>query len=185
MKMARFFFVLMIAAVLLLGPSLAQEGDHPSQQVVSRNGEKSADQQKDEAGNDEDHTRAKPAGETQEQSATITRSATKARPSVSHSKPAPTYRARSVRKPTANSPRNDEPGSIAPVEQMGSKTVSNIPNKAVSRRSPSVPSSAVSVNGQQFKSSRNPGAHLAASGGPATTARGTAAINGTEMKRKP
>jgi hypothetical protein len=185
MKMARFFFVLMIAAVLLLGTSLAQEGDHPSQQVVSRNGEKSADQQKDEVGNDKDHTRAKPAGETQEQSATITRSTTKARPSARHSKSAPTYRARSVRKPTANSPRKDEPGNIAPLELMGSKTVSNIPKKAVSRRSPSVPSSVVSVNGQQFKNSRDLGAHLAVSGGPATTVRGTTAINGTEMKRKP
>jgi hypothetical protein len=185
MKMARFLFVLMIAACLLLGASLAQEADHPSQQVISRNGEKPADYQKDEVGNDKEHIRAKPAGDTQEKSATNTRSTSKTRPRVSHSKPAPIYRARSVRKPTENSRRIDEPGNTAPLEPVGSKTASKIPNKAVSRRGPSVPSSAVSVNGQQFRDSHNPGARLAVSGGPATIARGTAAINGTEMKRKP
>jgi hypothetical protein len=185
MKIVRFFFVMAIAAVLLPSTSFARQADHPSQQVVSRNGEKFADQQKDEVGNEKDHTRAKPAGETQEQSATITRSTTKGRPSARHSKSAPTYRARSVRKPTANSALRDEPGNIAPLELMGSKTVSNIPKKAASRRSLSAPSSAVSVNGQQFKNSRDPGAHLAITGGPLTAARGTAAINGTKMKRKP
>jgi hypothetical protein len=182
MKRLRFLFVL---AILLLRTSLAQEADHASQQVHSQSGEKSADHQKDEVRNEKDQVHPKPADETQEQPGVATGSTTKPRPSLSHSKPAPTYRARSARKPTTNSPRNDESGSIAPLEQMGSKTASNIPNKAVSRRSPSVPLSAVSVNGQQFKNSRDPGAHLAASGGPATTARGAAAINGTEMKRRP
>jgi hypothetical protein len=175
----------MIPAVLLLAASLAQEADHASQQVHSQSGETSADHQKDGVRSEKDQAHPKPTDETQQQPAVATGSTTKARPRVSHVKPTPTYRARSVRKPTANSPRNDEPGSIAPLERMGSKTVSNISNNAVIRRSPSVPSSAVSVNGQQFKNSRDPGAHLAASGGPATSARGTAAINGTEMKRKP
>jgi septal ring-binding cell division protein DamX len=182
MKILRFLFVL---AVLLLRTSLAQEADHASQQVHSQSGEKSADHQKDEVRNNENQARPKPGDEAQERPAALARSTTKARPRVSHSKPAPTYRVRSVRKPPGNSPRIEEPESIAPLEQMSSNTASNIPNKAVSRRTPSVPSSAVSVNGQQFRSSRNPGAHLAASGGPATIARGTAAINGTEMKRKP
>jgi hypothetical protein len=185
MKTVRFFFALMIAAVLLLGTSLAQEGDHRSQQVVSRSDEKSADHQKGEVRNDKDQARPNPGDEAQAQLTDVTRSTTKRRLSASHSKPVPTYRARPVKKPTANSLRNDEPGSIAPLEQMGSKMVSNIPNKVASRRSPPIPSSAFSVNGQQFRNSRDPGAHLAASGGPATTARGTAAINGTETKRKP
>jgi hypothetical protein len=179
-KTVGFLLSVMTAAVLLLGASLGQQADRLSQQSPLQSGENSAHQQKDEVRNDEDQAHPKPADETQEQAAALTRSTTKRRPSTS-SKHVPTYQARSVRKPPANSPRIDEPGSIAPLEQMSSKTASNTPKKAVSRRS----SSGVSVNGQQFKNSRDPGAHLAASGGPATTARGTAAINGTEMKRKP
>jgi hypothetical protein len=185
MKKVRILFVWMTAAVFLPGASLAQEGDHPSQQVVSQSGEKSAAQQNETVRGDKDQSRPIGTDQNREEPATVTRTTAKHRPGTSRSKPAPTYRARSITKPTANSPRKDEPGRIAPVEQIGSKTVANIPNKAVSRHRPSVPSSAVSVNGQQFKNSRDPGAHLAASGGPATTARGTAAINGTEMKRKP
>jgi hypothetical protein len=185
MKTVRSFFALIIAAVLLLGTSLAQEGDHPSQQVVSRNGEKSADQQKDEVRNDKDQARPKPSDEAQAQLADLTRSTTKRRLSASHSKPVPTYRARPIKKPTANSPRIANPESVAPLEPMGSKADTKISNNVVSHRNPPVPSSAVSVNGQQFRNARDPGAHLAASGGPATIARGTAAINGTAMKRKP
>jgi hypothetical protein len=185
MKTVRVFFVLMIAAVLLPGASLGQKPDHLSQQMPSRSGEKSADQQKDEVRNEKDEARAKPADDTQEQSAAVTGSTTKRRPSASRSKLVPTYRARPIKKPAASSQRITEPGSVAPREQMGSKAATSIPNKPVSRRSSSVPSSAVSVNGQQFRNSRDPGAHLAASGGPATIARGTAAINGTDMKRKP
>jgi hypothetical protein len=48
-----------------------------------------------------------------------------------------------------------------------------------------VPSWGDSVNGLQFRNSRNPGSHLAGGGGPATIARGTAVINGTDVKRRP
>jgi hypothetical protein len=186
MKTVRFLFSLMIAAVLLTGTSLAQQRDHPSQQAVSHSSEKSADQQKNEVRNDTDQARTKSTtDETQEQPAVLTRRTTKRRLSASHSKLVPTYQARPVKKPTANSPRIAEPGSVPRLDPMDSKPDSKISNNVVSRRSPSVPSSAVSVNGQQFRNSRDPGAHLAASGGAATIARGTAAINGTGMKRKP
>jgi hypothetical protein len=183
-KTPSFLLSVMTASVLLLGASLAQEGGHPSQQVVSRSGEKSADVQKDELRNDKDPTRAKRGGEAEAQLGVVARSTTKPRLSATHSKPIPTYRAR-PRKPTANNPRIDEPGSIASPGQMGTKTASNIQRKAVNPRSPSVPSSAVSINGLQFRNSRNPGSHLAAGGGPAPIARGAAAINGTDVKRRP
>ena len=185
MKRVRLFFVMMIAAVLLLGTSLGQQADRLSQQSPLQRGEKSAHQQKDEVRNDEDQARPKPADETQEQPAALTRSTTKRRPNASHSKPVPTYQARSVGKPPANSPRMDEPGNIAPAEQMRSKTARSFPKNPVIHRSRSVPPSGISVNGQQFRNSRDPGARLTASGGPATIARGTAAINGTDLKRKP
>jgi hypothetical protein len=184
MKTVRFFFVL-VAAALLPGTSLAQQADRASQQSSSQRGERSGDRQKDEIHNDKDKARPNPADEAQAQLAGVTRSTTKRRLSAGHSKPVPTYRVRPVRKPTANSPQVHEPGSVVPLEPTGSKTDTKTSNNVASRRSPSVPSSAVSVNGQQFKNSRDPGARLAASGGPATIARGTAAINGTGMKRKP
>jgi hypothetical protein len=181
MKRLRFLFVL---AVLLLRTSRAQEADHASQQVHPQSGEKSADQRKEEVRNDKDKARPNPDDEAQAQLAAVTCSTTKPHPSASHSKPVSTSRARPVKKPRANSPRIADPGSCASLEPMGSKADTKISNNVVSRHSPSIPSSAVSVNGQQFRNFRDFGAHLAASGGPAIT-RGTAAINGTDVKRKP
>jgi hypothetical protein len=181
MKAVHFFFVLIIAVVLLPGASLGQ-ADRPSQQSSLQRGEKSGDRQNDAVRKEKDQTRPKEADENREQLANVTRNTTQRRASASHPKPVPTYR---VRKPTANSPQIHEPGSVAPLKQVGSKKADSITNKAVSRHSPSIPSSAVSVNGHQFRNSRDPGAHLATSGGPAAIARGTAAISGTDMKRKP
>jgi hypothetical protein len=185
MKRVRHLFVLMIAAVFLLGTSLGQQADRLSQQSPSQSGEKSADQLKDDVRNDKDQARPKEANENPEQWVDVTRTTTKRRTNASHPKPIPTFRARPAKTPTTNSPRIDAPGRVAAPEQMGAKAASNIPNKAVRRRSPSIPATAVSVNGQQFKNFRNPGARLAISGGPQASARGTAAISGTDIKRKP
>ena len=76
-------------------------------------------------------------------------------------------------------------GGVAAQQQTGLKAVAAVSSKAASHRSVPVPPATVAVNGQQFKSSRDPGARLASSGGPLTAAKGTAAINGTDMKRKP
>jgi hypothetical protein len=56
---------------------------------------------------------------------------------------------------------------------------------SVTRRQSPTPARAIAVNAQQTKSSRDPGAHMAVSGGPANSTHGTAAISGTNMKRKP
>jgi hypothetical protein len=109
---------------------------------------------------------------------------TKHRSSAIHYKPVPKHKARQAKMHTMNSLRSDTLRSVTPL-QMASRAAINTPKQAVSRRSQSVLPSAVSVNGQQRKNSRSPGARLTASGGPATIARGTAAINGTDMKRKP
>jgi hypothetical protein len=75
-------------------------------------------------------------------------------------------------------------GAVTRTQQTSLKNAVSVPGQAVSHRGLSAPSPAVSVSGQQFKNSRDPGAHLAISGGTMTAARGTAAINGTNMKRK-
>jgi hypothetical protein len=184
MKSERLLVVMTIAAGLLLGTSVGQQADHPAQPAPSQSGRKSADQQKDEVRNDEDQAHAREAGHNQEPTADMTRMTTKRRPIVSHPKPVPTYRTHPATAPTTNSPRVGALRRV-PSEQMGSKATTDIPNKAISRRSVTAPQPSVAVNGQQFKNSRDPGAHLTAGGGPLTSPRGTAAISGTGMKHKP
>ena len=184
MKNARFLFSMMIAAVLLQGTSLARQSGATPQRAISQVSEKSVDQPKDEVRNDKDEVRPKAVDQNQEQPADLTITTDKHHPNTSHRKLVPTRQPRPARKPTTNAPRMDASGVVATLEQTGSKALTARPNTAVGQRS-SAPSSAVSVNGQQFKNSRDPGARLAISGGPLTAARGTAAISGTSMKRKP
>lgn len=182
MKTTRFLFSMMIAAVSLQGVILAAQASPAPQQATSQSSEKSADQQKDEVRNEKDQARPKEADENLERS-DMTRTPTKRRPSESHSKRVPSHQPRPAKTPITNSPRTDAPGSVAALQPMGSNAATNVPKKVVTHYRSALPS-AVSVNGQQFKNSRDPGAHLAVSGGPPASPRGTAAINGTNVKRK-
>jgi hypothetical protein len=164
MKMVRFFFVMMIAAVLLPGTSLAR-------QAPSQSGDKS-------------YSNSGEAAQISKRSAYPTKTTTKRRSGTNHAQPAVSHSRHLYKTPATNGLRIDSPGSITGPRESSLKTTVPIPKQAVSHRI-SAPSSAVSVNGQQFKNSRDPGAHLAVSGGPLTSSRGTAAINGTNMKRKP
>ena len=184
MKTVCFFFVMMIAAVLLPRVSFAHEGNHAPQQAPARSSERSADQREDEVRSDADQAHSDQADDIEQHSAVVRRTTVRHGLSATHFKPVPNYRARLAKRPTTSGVRIEEPESTPALKRISSNTATNIP-KPVSRRSPSVPSSAVSINGQQFKNSRVPGAHLVASGGQAITARGTGAINGTDMKRKP
>lgn len=184
MKAERFLFVVMIAAVMPWSQSLAAEASPAPQLAISQNSDKSANtQQKNEGSNEKEAREA--AEEKNEQLADVRRTATKRRLSASHSKPGPSHAVRAIKTLTPYSARIGEPGNTREPESMSAKAATNIPNKSLSRHGPSAPSSAVSVNGQQFKNSRNPGARLVASGGPLAAARGAAAINGTGMKHKP
>lgn len=185
MKTVRFFFVMMIAALLLPGTSLAVQASPKPQQATSQSVEKSDDQQKDDVRNAKDQAHPKAADENQEQSADVTRMMTKHRPSTNHSREIPSRQPRPVKTSTASSQRTSAPQTFSTSPQAVSKANTNVPNKPVSHHSASVPSPAVSVNGQQIRNLRDPGARLASSGGPLTAARGTAVINGTDMKRRP
>lgn len=185
MKSVHLLLVMTIAAGLLLGTSVGQQADHPAQPAPSQSGGKSTDQQKDEVRKDDDQAHAREADHNQGPLRDMTRTTTKRRPIVSHPKPVPTFRVRPAKTPATSSSRTEAPGRIAPLEQMGSRTDTNIPNKVIGHRSVTAPPPSVAVNGQQFKNSRDPGAHLIASGGPLTSPRGTASISGTNMKHKP
>ncbi len=181
MKRTCLLFVLIIASVLLPGTSLARQGDHPSPGVPSQSNEKSNAQQKDNLAN----AKASPnVADVKEHPADVTQTPARHPSSVRHSKPVPINRAHPAKTPTKKSARTDATGSVASPEPVRSNAQRYIPNTAVSVHRPATPSPAVSVNGQQFRNSRRPGARLVANGAPATTARGTAAINGTDMKPK-
>ncbi len=183
MKTVRRFLLMMTAAVLLSGESFAARADPAPKQTISESSEKSADRQKDGVRNDKEQARPKQADENQDQPADVTRTTSKPRPRASHSKPIPTHQSRPAKRPGTNSPRTDAPASAAPLQQMGPNGAANVPNKVVTHHPSALPS-AVSLNGQQFNNSRDPGAHLAVSGGPPASPRGTAAINGTKVKHK-
>jgi hypothetical protein len=184
MKSVHLLLVITIAAGLLLGTSVGQQADHPSQPAPSQSGGKSTDQQKDEVRNDEDQAHAKDADHNQGPSRDMRRTTTKRRQIASQPKPVPTYRVRPAKTLTTNRPRTDASGIAAPSEQMG-KAATIIPNKTLGHRSVTASQPSVAVNGQQFKNSRDPGAHLTSSGGPLTSPRGTASISGTNIKHKP
>jgi Sperm antigen HE2 len=189
MKTARFFVVMMSAAVLLPGTSLARQADHSSRQAPSQSGDKSgSDYQRDVEVRDENgQTRSGEADQVSKRSANLAKTTTKRPSSTIHSEPAVSHprRLNKTGGPAMSGARVDTPGIVTGPQRTNLKTAVPIRNQAVSHRSLSAPSSAVAVNGQQFKNSHDPGAHLTISGGPLTALKGTAAINGTNMKRRP
>lgn len=185
MRIVLFVFVLMIASASGPATSLVAQASPAPQEVPSQGSGKSANQQKDVIRSDKDQGHPKEVDENQEPSADVPRTKNKRRPSVSHSKPVAGHQAGRAKTPTMSNPRNATPGKIAALAQTGSNPATVVPNKAASHRGMSAPPSAVSVNGQRFKNSRDPGARLAVSGGPLTSPGGTAAINGTTMRHKP
>ena len=187
MKTVRLFFVTMVAAVLLPGTSLARHADHPSQQAPSQSvGKSDSNHQRDIELRDENgQTRSGVAGQFSQRSAPLTKTTIKHRSSTSHPQPAVSHPRRFNRTPVINGPPIHTPRAVIGPQEASRKTAIPVPTQVVSQRSLSAPSSAVSVNGRQFKNSRDSGARLAVSGGPLTSSRGTAVINGTNMKRKP
>jgi hypothetical protein len=187
MKTVRFFFVMMIAAVSLPDRSLARQANRLSQQAPSPRSEKSDnDHQRDVEVRDKSYqTGSQDADPIAKHLLYLTKTATQRRSTTKHSQPAVSHSRRLNKTPATNGARIDTPGAGTRLQETSQKTAVPVQSQAVSHRSLSAPSSAVSVNGHQFRKSRDPGAHLAISGGPLTAARGTAAINGTNMKRKP
>jgi len=186
MKTARFLFLVMIAAVLLQGTSLASHASPASQQTPSQRGQQSAgDEQKNgEVRHEKGQVGAEEAGERAKLPAGVSRSAER-RARTSYSKPLSSHQQHPAKTPAACNPRTAMPENGMGFQLTGSTTSSGGPGKTVNHRSTPVPPATGAVNGQQFKNARDPGAHLASSGGPLTATRGTAAISGTNIKRKP
>jgi hypothetical protein len=114
------------------------------------------------------------------------KSVVKPRRAARPAKPASSHQPRSAKTAANESfPAGSAPSANSEFHLTGPSTSTSNLHKTVVARSTPVSLPAVSVNGQQFKNARNPGARMASSGGPANSTRGTAAINGSDMKRKP
>lgn len=112
---------------------------------------------------------------------------------ASHAKPALSHRQSSGKTSTASNLRMETLRNPPEFQQTSSKMPSHMPSysasqvssKSVIHPSRVVSSPAVASNAQQYRNSRAANAQLAVSGGPPAATRGTAALSGTNMKRRP
>jgi len=188
MRTAHFLLSMMIAVALLQGTSLTSQANSVPQQTASqsRGTSDSSEGQKDgQARSEKSQTGEADPGVRQNKPERGTSHVTQRRLNQSHAKQAPSHQVRPGRTPVASSLRPETLENGVGAHQTGSSTSSGSRSRAINYRSAPVPPRVVGVNGQQFRSSRDPGARLASSGGPVTTTKGTAALNGTNMKRRP
>jgi len=189
----RFLFVMLLmmsGAVWLRGAGFARQSNATPQPTPSQSGQKTVSDQLHDSNSDRQVQDEKHAGNGDEDRALNspahgTSHVTQPRPNQSRTTLAPRHQARPGKTPVASGLLAETLEDGIGFHQTGSTRSSGVPNRTVNPRSVSVPPPTVAVNGQQFKSSRDPGARLASSGGPLAATRGTAAINGTNMKRKP
>ena len=178
----------MIAAVLLPGTSLARQADHSSQQAPSQSGDKSGSELSERCrtpGRKWPGSFGEKLITISKRSASLTKTTTKRPSSTIHSQPAVSHPRRLNKTPATNGARIDTPGIVTGPQRTGSKTASPSQTKRSAMAACRLPSSHVAVNGQQFKNSRDPGAHLGNQRRAPDFSGGTAVINGTDMKRKP
>ena len=184
MKTVR-LFLLMIAALLLPGTSLAALENTALEQGTLQSTKKSAnDQRGEEIRNETDQVQSGKADQNQKRPARQTRSTARRRSGANSPEAAVRHRVRPD-KAAANNFGALTRGTATGLRQRSAKAATAVSGKAANHRSPPVPPPAVSVNGQHFRNSRDPGARMAVSGGPLTSTRSTGAINGTNMRRKP
>jgi hypothetical protein len=186
MKMTRFIFGLMVGSGLLQGSSFARESGRALQQATVQSPDKPANDSSDEQN-------SVPArGEKEAGKADVDRKVTSP---IHAKKQTAKYQIKSESKPASvhsSHPASSIANVPASTNSIASRTA-GLPashatlSQTVSNRKVLTPSASptAAVSGQQFRNPHDPGARLAATGGPLTASRGTAAINGTNMKRKP
>lgn len=192
MKTTRFFFLMILWAALMHGTSFARPTSQASEPRPSQSRSRTVSVRPSDS-NDENQVRGEndqTGSERADQDLNVPARATKAisehRASGSHPKQLPNHQARSVKVQATKGLRTDAPATAVDPRQTGASKSVPVPNRMLSNRSLLVRAPAVAaLSGQEFKNARNPSASLAISGGPANSTRNTAAINGTNMKRKP
>jgi hypothetical protein len=196
MKITCFLFASLFLAGLIPGTGLGYSFAQAMQQGPSQGAEKIAsgpvaEGQKDTQATDEKNQDSRNTNGKSTNSKSISKTKIKRGLIVRPAKPAPIHRqVQSANGPTANNfppiPTENAAHFSQTAPNVAAASASAvIPHKTQSYQKTSALASAFSINGERFKNSRQPGARLAINGGPANSTHGTAAINGSDIKRKP
>ena len=191
MSKARILLPMIFWAVLVGGASFASQSNQTREQTAATSHEKSANSSR--AGSNDTQSRREkdqtteylPSDENQKSFGAIKAGTRKHLPAVSHAKPPQNRQLRSAKTPAAKDLQTEALQNVPGSHQTSPSLSSSGPGKTIRHSSRAVHPSTVALNGQQFKNARDPGARMATSGGPANSTRGTTAINGTDVKRKP
>jgi hypothetical protein len=189
MREARIFLPMIFWTVLVHGASFGKPSAQAQEQTSSQSGEKAANSSR--AGSNDTRARGEKdqtgnySYENQKSFAAVKAGACKRSPAVSQAKPPQNRQLRSTKTPAANVIQAESLRNVPGSYQTSQSLSSNGPGKTIRHSSLALHPSTVALNGQQFKNARDPGARMATSGGPANSTRGTAAINGSDIKRKP
>ncbi len=191
MSKARVLLPMIFWAVLVGGASFGSQSGQAQEQTSSQSSEKSANSSRagssgtQARGEKDQTTEYLPADENQKSFSAVKAGTRKHRPAVSHAKPPQNRKLRSAKTPAAKNLQTEALQNVPGSHQTSPSLSPNGPGKTIRHSSLAVHPSTAALNGQQFKNSRDPGARMATRGGPANSTRGTAAINGTDVKRKP
>jgi hypothetical protein len=191
MKNAGFLLAMIFWVILMHGASFGSQSDPGSGQASSQNRQGATAEteakgnengqvarEKDAAGSSLDRNQTSPIV----RAGSLVKPRTPARPPKSVSP----HQIRSAKTAAnGNLSAANKPADTLESRQSGSGTSTGILHKTATPHSVAVRLTADSVNGQQFKNSRNPGARMATSGGSPNSTHGTAVINGSDIKRKP
>jgi hypothetical protein len=189
-RKVRVFWAMIFWAVLVHGASFDSQSGQAKEQTPATSGEKSAsnsspkDSKNTEAPGQQVQT-GNFSDDSQRSFSAVKQGTAKRYQMASHAKPAPSHQQRSVKASAAKNIQMEVPRNVRDSHQAIPTLPGNVPGRTVSHSSRPVSRPTVALNAQQFKNSRDPGARMLSAGGPATSTRGTAAINGSDMKRKP
>jgi hypothetical protein len=185
MKTAKFLFMMVAWVALMHGASLGQSGQ-VSEQKAAESGEKSAPEMRRENVVEDRSEKDQPGWHADQKTlAARSKSAAKNQPAIHSAKPAQSRPVQSANKTAEEGVRPSTGLNATNASQTDSRPSPGTPAKTVKHSAPSVTASNATLNGQQFKNSRSPGAHMASAGGPANSTHSTGAINGSDLKRKP
>ena len=180
-RQTRVLLTMIFWAALVRGVSSGSPSGHAQEPTSAQSSEKSASTEPASGRND---TPARGQKDQTKRPGVPTAKTRDNRAAVTHAQPAP-RRQRHSAKTTANNLRTETLQNVPDSHHASPTLSSNNPGKTVRHSSPPMSSSTAALNGQQFKNSRDPGARMASNGGLANSTRGTAVINGSEIKPKP
>jgi len=186
MKKARFLFGMILWAMLTHGTGWARQQEQPALRGEEKSlYHSSPDGSQDTETHGPKEQTDKYSDENQERLAAHKEGTRQRRPASGYAKPAPSRQLRSAKTPAANDLRTEMPRDVVDAHQTNSTGSFAVPNKPLRHPSTSVPPPTVGLNGRQFKNSRDLGGRMASSGGPATSTKSTAGLNGTNLRPKP